>query len=370
MKLAVSCRESLSFAAGRVPTALLVALAIIAFALPPGRTAAAEVFDLGYSASLLDLPEPAFWTPDGSSIATSDGPQAVFTNPAAIGLRSGFGFFYGGTNVGEKSTRGAFSLQFGDVAFGYTEFKRRSSAGTRSLVGESFSIRKMLKVGMFGNWQAEYRVAGVRKDLDAFSYGAGLLFRPCSRFSLGAKLSNLNQPKLGEDVLLRYYHVGAGVRPLGNRVTLTVDTEFEEGAEGDDMGVRFGVELEPLDGLLLHAGYMDRDGEADVRFAVGFSLPQFSFGYSGETRGDDMREERAGHYVSTTTELQRSLIKPKSKVGRRQGNLRPGIRRHVHAEVQPRPSAVLEDLRRAQAVGEGILLDIGASATWRSSKAA
>ena len=367
MKLAMFSRESLSFASGRALAALLVALAIMPFVLPPGRAAAAEVFDLGYSGSLLDLPEPAFWTPDGSSIATSDGPQAVFTNPAAIGLRSGFGFFYGGTNVGEKSTCGAFSLQFGDVAFGYAESEASLfTPETRSiLVGESFPVGKMVRVGMFGNWQeAEYRVAGVRKDLDAFSYGAGLLFRPCSRFSLGAKLSNLNQPKLGEDVLLRYYHVGAGVRPLGNRVTLTVDTEFEEGAEGDDMGVRFGVELEPLDGLLLHAGYMDRDGEADYRFAVGFSLPHFSFGYSGETRGDDMREERAGHYISTTTELQRSLIKPKSKVVKLdvQGNLRDQASEGMFTLGSSHKSALplLEELRRARTEPwvKGVLLDI------------
>jgi hypothetical protein len=198
------------------------------FVLLPGSAAAAEIFErVGLGPSALDLPEPALWTPDGSSMATSDGPQAVFTNPAAIGLRSGVGFFYGGTRDGDKGTYNAFSLQVANLSFGYAESKAAPfRPETRSLLmGESFTVGQMLRIGTVGNWQqVEYLAPIPDVEREAFSWGAGLLFRPCRHFSLGTKLSNINQPRLGAEVLHRYYHVGAGVRPLGNRVTFTVDS--------------------------------------------------------------------------------------------------------------------------------------------------
>jgi len=337
---------------------LCIALAILPFALPPSRAVAA---------SALDLPEPAIWTADGSSMATSDGPQAVFTNPAAIGLRSGIGFYFGGSIECEKQRYSAIGIQMGQIAYGFTQTEARPfQPESRSLlVGLGMPVCPMASLGFFGNWQeVDEAGSGDAEDLEAFSYGAGLLFRPCRHFSLGTKLSNINQPKLGESVLSRFYQVGAGVRPLGNRVTFTVDTEFEEGTDAGDLEFRYGVELEPIDGLQLHAGYLDRDGKADLRFTVGFSLPHISAGYTGESRESDTVEERSGYYVSTTTELQRSVVKPGSKVVKLdvQGNLRDQGSEGFFTMGSSHKTALplLEELRRARKEPwvKGILLDI------------
>lgn len=321
-------------------------------------------------ASALDLSGPAIWTADGSSMATSDGPQSVFTNPAAIGLRSGGGIFFGGSIECEKQRYSAFSVQLGELGFGFTQSEARPlEPAERSFVlGSGAPLGRWARIGFFGNWMEARDVPcedcgpDVKKDLKSFSYGAALMFRPCRHFSLGTKLSNINEPKMGQDVLSRFYDVGVGIRPLGNRVTFTADTEFEEGTEFGDLVFRYGAELEPIDGLLLHADYTDRDGDAEVRFTVGFAFPHVSMGYTGESR--DVGEERSGYYVSATSEFQRSVVNPGSKVIelKVEGNLRDQGSEGLFTLGAKEKGALplLQELKGAREENwvKGILLDV------------
>jgi protease-4 len=323
-------------------------------------------------ASALDLSGPALWTADGSGMATSDGPQAIFTNPAALGLRPGGGLFFGGTIECGKQRYSAVAVRVGELAFGFNRSEARPlEPEARSYVlGTGIPLGRMARLGVFGHWRelkdappdCEDCGTEALRDLSSFSYGAALMFRPCRHFSLGTKLGNINEPSLGQTVLSRFYEVGVGVRPLGNRVTFTADTEFEEGTELGDLAFRYGVELEPVDGLLLHAGYADRDGKTDFRFTVGFSVPHTSVGYTGESR--DEGEERSGYYVSYTKELQRSLVKPGSKVIKLdvQGNLRDQASEGFFTLGGKEKSALplLEELKAARKEEwvKGILLNI------------
>ncbi|MCX5800239.1 MAG: signal peptide peptidase SppA [Candidatus Eisenbacteria bacterium] len=341
--------------------------------LPGAVLLAALLFGPGSSSAASPTPSdlsPVWsvlaWTPDGASMATSDGPQSVFTNPAAIGLRSGVGTFYGGTLENSRQRLSSFSIQLKALSFGYVhsgdwDTKPKQEA---FLTGVGFSVSSFARLGFFGNWQ---RMEDERNS-KAFSYGTALLVRPCGHFSLGAKLSNINQPHYGDDVLSRFYEVGAGIRPLpgmgslGNRLTFTLDTEFDEHTDVADLALRYGVELEPIDGLILNAGYRDVDGRGDVRFGVGFNFLRNSLGYSGQSEEDG--PDRSSYYVSSSTELQRSVVKPASKVIKLnvQGNLRDQSSEGLFTLGAKYSNAfpVLEELRRARKEKwvKGILLNI------------
>jgi protease-4 len=306
------------------------------------------------------------WTADGSSMSTSDGPQAIFTNPAAIGLRSGVGTFFGGTLENDRQTMGSFSIQLNALSFGYLHSSHWGAKPQENafLTGLGFPLSPFARLGFFGNWQKMED----EKDSRAFSYGTALLVRPCRHFSLGAKLSNINQPHYGDAVLSRFYEVGAGVRPLagmapiGNRLTFTLDTEFDEHTDVADLVFRYGVEMEPINGLVLNAGYRDIDGRGDVRFGVGFNFCRNSVGYSGESEEDGA--DRSSYYLSTTNELQRSAVKHGPKVIRLdvRGNLRDQPSEGLFTLGAKYSSAfpMLEELRRARKEEwvKGILLNI------------
>jgi protease IV len=306
------------------------------------------------------------WTADGSSMSTSDGPQAIFTNPAAIGLRSGIGAFFGGTMENDRQTQGCFSIQLSSLSFGYLHSTDWGAKPEESafLTGLSFPFSPFARLGFFGNW----RRMEDEKDSKAFSYGTALLVRPCKFFSLGAKLSNINQPHYGDAVLSRMYEVGAGIRPLatngslGNRFTVTFDTEFDEHTDVPDLVFRYGLELEPINGLVLNAGYREIDGHGDVRFGVGFNFAHNSVGYSGES--EENGPNRSGYYVSSTNELQRSAVKPRSRVIKLdiRGNLRdqPSEGLLTVGPTYSNAFPILEELRRARKEEwvKGILLNI------------
>ena len=355
-----SLRPSMQLLAGAI---LLVATLLGG----PGHSSAAVIFaPISIRSEWPSVWSAPTWTPDGSSMSTSDGPQAIFTNPAAIGLRSGVGTFFGGTLENDRQTLGCFSVQLSSLSFGYLH---SSDWGTKPeesafLTGLSFPFSPFARLGFFGNWQ---RMED-EKDSKAFSYGAALLARPCRFFSLGAKLSNINQPRYGYDVLSRFYEVGAGIRPLaakgplGNRLTFTLDTKFDEETDVADLVFRYGVELEPINGLVLNAGYRDIDGHGDVRFGVGFNFFHNSVGYSGESEEDG--PNRSSYYFSSTKELQRSAVKPRPRVIKLdiQGNLRdqPSEGLFTLGPDYSNAFPILEELRRARKEEwvKGILLNI------------
>ena len=108
-----SLRPSLQLLAGAI-------LFVATLLGEPGHSSAAVIFaPVSMRSELPSVWNAPTWTPDGSSMSTSDGPQAIFTNPAAIGLRSGVGTFFGGTLENDRQTLGCFSVQLSSLSFGY-----------------------------------------------------------------------------------------------------------------------------------------------------------------------------------------------------------------------------------------------------------
>jgi len=354
--------RSLRSSPGLLASATLLCVILLGLLGKPGCSSAST----STGAQLPSVWSAPIWTADGSSMSTSDGPQAIFTNPAAIGLRSGIGTFFGGTLENDRQTLGSFSFQLKTLSFGYTRSSNRGANPEESefLTGVGFPFSPFARLGFFGSWRSMQD----EKDSKAFSYGTALLVRPCRYFSMGAKLSNINQPRYGEAVLPRFYEVGAGIRPLaripsvGNRFSFTFDTEFDEHTDVADLVFRYGVELEPINGLVLNAGYREVDGRGDARFGVGFNFLRSSVGYSGENEKDG--PDRSSYYVSTMGELQRSVVKPRPKVIKLnvQGNLRDQSSEGLFTLSAKYGSAlpILEELRQARKEEwvKGVLLNI------------
>jgi protease-4 len=199
--------------------------------------------------------------------ATPDDPTAVWINPAILGTGKAKGLVYVHTYVGDRlSGDDAFALSLGSIAFGaeLTEFTYRSSAGNvteyetnRYTFGLGTRLTKGLYVGTSYSWHSSEIC-----DLDrAATWSAGVLFRPHRTLSLGITGRELNQPIISGTELKPMVEAALGVRPMGERLTVFCNLLAREEqmtsetfAEQPKSFLSYGLEIVPLDGIVVRAG--------------------------------------------------------------------------------------------------------------------
>ena len=101
------------------------------------------------------------------------------------------------------------------------------------------------------------------------SWNAGFLIRPFSFISLGGVAKDLNRPVFQDVKTNTSFDLGLALRPLGDRVTFSIDGLMDEKERLKDARTRYQVSVEPLDGLLL-AGDIDNKGNYGINFRINF----------------------------------------------------------------------------------------------------
>lgn len=207
-----------------------------------------------------------------ASVATGEGALAAVGNPAALAVSTGSELCY------LYNFRSAGILDNSCLCVSAAGFGGFWEPGNR--YGLAWS---MGKDGFYG---------GLRLVQDTVSHwDLGALVRPTAWLSLGAVWTDVGSGWRG-------VRAGAGVRPLGNRLTLTADIL----AERPTVPV-LGVETEPQDGLLLAGTFKP----ADKSFGVGLTLGLGNVSVGG-VHSQAGKTRQAGLMVRAGQERRRTLL--------------------------------------------------------------
>ena len=202
------------------------------------------------------------------SIASVSGAEGTFFNPAVLGASQGLeaGFYH---SFNDSTFNGDNGIAFsrGGVGFSYYSLRLDGLPGVNSwtiAVGSRHSSKLL-----FGGSYTFYKTDREGYKNDHF-WKAGGLFRPNRHVSVGAVVNNINRARFASGKTQREYTIGAGIRPLGGKVTISGDYMFFGGEQFTDGSFTGFTEIELKEGLWLR-GHVDESGE----FGLGLS---FAFG--------------------------------------------------------------------------------------------
>jgi protease-4 len=249
-----------------------------------------------------------WWEPPATgaagSVAVADDALSVPVNPAGLAAGHGLNLYF---NRHVQSDLGARDWHlYADTVlggFGYAHYNDPTAnvKSSRFTWNYAYPIWRWAGAGVGIN-----RLAASKPYLtSAWTVDAGLLLRPSEYLSVGFTAKNLNEPRFLRQVQGRNYVLGLGVRPGFDRVTVSADVNWtEDDTDFDELGYRFGVDVEPLDGLVLRAGF---DDEETISAGVSFGFVHGAAGYDAafDTDGNYLRDSA---FVYLNAERKRSAL--------------------------------------------------------------
>jgi protease-4 len=230
------------------------------------------------------------------SVATTDDALVMFGNPAglAAGRLPNAGLFYtdgenSAARLGIAMVTPALGLAYGHWSEAFE--RRLVSSAVSAPVGGSVSL------GARGRW---LKVA----PGSYFALDLGLLYRPVRFVSIGAVVNNVNRPGIDALTFERDYRLGLGLRPMTDRLTLFGEWSVEENEDIDESRYRFGVEAEPVDGIVFK-GSLDRDLTFKAGVLLNFTNAGMGYTATVDT-GNGLVEN--SFQVSSSSERNRSFM--------------------------------------------------------------
>lgn len=240
-----------------------------------------------------------------NSVATSDDILAIKYNPAGLGLRRGFqsSFFH---TYSDSSFEGdnAWLISSGRLGF--------SVEWLGNITLQSYRKYTLASGGKFADgfyWGSSYSWFGSRyKDYDKLSsWEIGLLLRPFEFLSFGTIAKDLNHPRFRGEKTNVSFNCGLGIRPIGDRLTLSVDGSMSQKEKMRDADMRYRAEWEPFDGFVI-SGDIDNDGNFGIGGRINF--PHFGLGsYSSITKDKDFN--RGVTFLNLSEDRYRTLFQRK-----------------------------------------------------------
>ena len=237
-----------------------------------------------------------------NSVAISDDITAIKYNPAGLGLRRGFqsSFFHTHSDSSFDGDN-AWLLSSGGLGF--------SVEWLGNVTSKTYRKYTLASGGKFADgfyWGSSYSWFGSRyEDYDKLSsWKIGILLRPFEFLSFGAVAKDLNRPWFQGERADISYDCGLAIRPMGDRLTLSVDGSMSQKEKVRDADMRYRAELEPLDGLVI-SGDIDNDGN----FGIGgrINLPNLGLGsYNSVTKDYDFNQGIT--YVNLSKDRYRTLL--------------------------------------------------------------
>lgn len=249
-----------------------------------------------------------YWEPPiagaAGSVAVADDALSVPINPAGLTAGHGLNIYFSRHVQGDLGARDWHlygDTVLGGLGYAYYHDAAADVKTSRFTWTYGRPVRRWVGAGIGVN-----RLAASKPYLtSAWSVDAGLLLRPSEYLSVGFAAKNLNEPRFLRRVQGRNYVLGLGVRPGFDRVTVAADVNWIEGdTDFDDLGYRFGVDVEPLDGLVLRAGF---DDEEVISAGVSFGFTHGAAGYDAAFN-DDGDYVRDSAFVYVNAERKRSVL--------------------------------------------------------------
>ena len=151
--------------------------------------------------------------PGFTSVAVRDDATALFANPAGIDRSIPLGYYLSwDSGLHGRGDVGTIGLTAGPLGFGYQQVRPpRSARFGRTTFALGGGSRLPVSFGVRGSREHQERVG---PDESAWRWDMGLLWRPSRVLSFGALARDLNQGRMFDQLYLRSYVVGLGIRPI------------------------------------------------------------------------------------------------------------------------------------------------------------
>lgn len=210
------------------------------------------------------------------SSALTDNEWAIFANPASLQAeRLNIGFYglryYGFPEITDISTNASTPIKFGAVTAGFSRFGNDLFSETNMRVGANY-IQSRFRIGMALHYN-HLAFGGDYGSGGAVGINFGVLFEISESFTLGSKVSNINNPTynfdVGEEDLASDLSIGFGYK-LEERAQLYVDIVKDVRFP---VSYRGGVEVEIVESFVGRVGFSTEP----VTYSFGFGYVHSKF---------------------------------------------------------------------------------------------
>jgi protease-4 len=205
-----------------------------------------------------------------SSVATVNDASALAVNPAALAFEPGTELFLSRSLNGLEQTN--FFLAGNGFGSSWQQYRSNGRFLNDLTLGTSANLGYGLSLG--GNFSYLQFLDNLGGNSATFDLSA--MYRPNGVLSMGLSVQNLNNPVIGANSLKRYYRAGLGVRPFGDRLTLSLDGGWSEGDPSAQITPWLGVSAMPLSGLTINALV---NNQLDYSLGLGFQFDQVGTGF-------------------------------------------------------------------------------------------
>lgn len=220
------------------------------------------------------------------SVATSNFVSSGMINPAGLAFFSSMGLRYshsftdssfkGDDAIMISSQKGFFGLEW--LNHTTDVFRRKFTLA----IGDKLSPNSY--VGISYSW---FNGNPLYKKVR--SWKLGLLYHPIPIMSLGFTLDRINEPKFDTVRQKRLYRMGAAIRPLDKKLTLSTDLRWIEGDDITGLNGNMRVEVMPFSRLHLTADYA-----TEGTWLIGFTYDLEQTKSGGQARLNRSQEYSGG----------------------------------------------------------------------------
>jgi protease IV len=213
------------------------------------------------------------------SAATVNDISAGLVNPAGLAPENVMGLRYM-HSYSDSSFKGDHGLLFGmnGVMVSMQWLKHTNNVFRRKLLFAGGNR-------MFPNFYWGISYAYFYKSNEYYKkknlFKTGIIYRPVPQISFGFVVDDIFRPKFGDRHIERLYNPAIGIRPLGDKLTFSVDGYIREKESLSEMQSQVRIEALPKNGMALVAAFRD---DGSIHAGVTFSFGQAQIGGSGITR--------------------------------------------------------------------------------------
>lgn len=220
---------------------------------------------------------------EGNSVALTERAEALYLNPAGVGIKQGVEFY--------------FSNPFSEWKFLENRWRSSLLLKNMALGIKRYNDENYLRFG-FAYPFGSYLSLGIGYEDKSEESIFGFILRPMKFISLGATMTHKEE---------NTYRIGIGIRPFIERITFYGDVFIKESMED----YVYGIGAEILDGVILSA-----KGDKDKNFSVGLDISlgliRFGSNYTNETKNGEA-------FITFSKEIYPTII--------------PGTKKYVEIEL-------------------------------------
>ncbi len=178
-------------------------------------------------------------------VAEASGLSSATYNPAAISMiTDNYGVVLG-YDFDEFKNQGnsSFFLTMNNFGISYQDIYNINDVRLQNYAFNLSSGNEYISIGTTNRY---LNVKYLNKDVDKFSFDAGLIIKPASFLSLGVFARNLSQTSFDSLNYIRNYTAGVGLIFFDETLSIYADADFQDNTKINDISESIGLIISPL----------------------------------------------------------------------------------------------------------------------------